>query len=323
MKHRLPLLTNSAMRTMRRCAREYYHAFVLGYRPTGEDAEALRFGSLIHHGLELFYKGEDLEVILEAVTALAIDAFEAARARVMLRGYDALYSRTDVDVLGVEEEFRAPLINPETGAASRTFQLAGKLDLRIRGGFMEHKTASGDLGPGSTYWKKLTLDSQVSTYYAGCASMGHEVEECVYDVLKKPAQRPYKATPVEDRKYTKKDGKLYANQRESDETPEEYELRIAEDMTADPLKYFQRGTVVRLESEIQEAQADAWHQARAIREAETRNVWPRNVDSCERFHRMCAYWPVCSGEASIDDPSLYERVDNLHPELTPDVEAAE
>ena len=38
------------------------------------------------------------------------------------------------------------------------------------------------------------------------------------------------------------------------------------------------------------------------------------VDACVRFGRTCAYFPVCSGEASLDDPALYQK-SPLHPEL--------
>ena len=37
-----------------------------------------------------------------------------------------------MDILAVEVEFRMPLVNPQTRTASRSFDLAGKLDLLAR-----------------------------------------------------------------------------------------------------------------------------------------------------------------------------------------------
>ena len=52
---RLPVLTNSQMRTFRRCGREHELSYELGYRPAVE-ADALRFGTLVHLGLESWWR---------------------------------------------------------------------------------------------------------------------------------------------------------------------------------------------------------------------------------------------------------------------------
>ena len=45
----------------------------------------------------------------------------------MLVGYAARWGKP-TGVIAVEKQFRMQLINPETGAASRTFMLGGKVD---------------------------------------------------------------------------------------------------------------------------------------------------------------------------------------------------
>jgi hypothetical protein len=94
------------------------------------------------------------------------DAYELARAEAMMEGYDARWGGEHFEVLGVELEFRAPLINPETGA-SRTFERAGKLDVIVRDAdwpqvVMEHKTAGEDIGQGSSWWARLRMGGQAS-----------------------------------------------------------------------------------------------------------------------------------------------------------------
>jgi hypothetical protein len=97
----------------------------------------------------------------------------------MLRGYDARWLEDTVlyDVLAVEEEFSTPLVNPETGSASRTWTLGGKVDAIVREKatgrvlLVEHKTTSEAIGPGSEYWRRLRIDAQVSIYFDGAAAI--------------------------------------------------------------------------------------------------------------------------------------------------------
>lgn len=336
------ILTNSEARAYRRCPKEHHYAYVLGYRPVRE-AEALRFGSLVHLGLEAWWKatGDRLDAALTAMTS--DDPFELARAHVSLQGYDALWSEEPYDTLAVEAEFTAPLVNPASGRPSRTFTLGGKLDVLVRDRrdgdtkLIEHKTSSVDLGPGSPYWRRLALDGQVSIYYTGASALGHPITECIYDVLGKPQLRPSKV-PLTDpsgnkivldaagNRVSTKNGtfrqtgdaeKGYVLQTRL-ETVDEYRDRLVAHVAENPARYYQRGAVVRLEQERVDAAYDVWSTARLIQEAAVLGRWPRNVDACERYGRFCPYWAACSGEASIDDPTQYRRVTNVHEELSTD-----
>lgn len=329
---RLELLTNSRLTTFRRCSLEQHLSYEEAIRPLGGDPEALRFGSLFHIGLAGWwlayrYPGEQIDAAIEAMRPLALDDFDMARAGTLMRGYDARWcGAEDIEVLSVEQSFETELRNPLTGAASRTYRLAGKLDLVVlnRGDGLvyigEHKTSSDDIGPGTPYWEKLRIDAQISTYFAGARALGYEPAGCMYDVIGKSRHAPLKATPEETRKYTKA-GALYANQRAEDETAEEYGLRLAEHICADPDRYYRRGFIVRLPEEEREAAFDAWQAARLMREARAAGIYPRNVNACERYGRMCGYFPVCTKAASLEDATMYERVANVHPELAPPAEA--
>lgn len=214
---------------------------------------------------------------------------------------------------------------------------------------VEHKTASGDIGEGSPYWRKLVLDSQVSNYHAAAQALGVEPVGIVYDVVRKVALEPYLATPAEDREYTqpkskacpvckKKSappaphtvdgltceegrivtdpgGRLYKNQREFDETLDEYRLRVRQEIGTNIDKYFRRGLIVRNEAERRESAYDVWMVGQQIRESQLANAWPRNTDACTQYNSTCDYWPVCAGEASIEDPTRYEHTAAQHEEL--------
>jgi hypothetical protein len=312
------ILTVSSAKTYQACQHMYNLRYELGLIPRSDDAGARRFGALWHHGLEALFKNWDLNQALEIIEELDgdVDPFDAVKLGVLLGGYFARWGDSSLEVMGVEQEFLIPLVNPDTGSASRLWSQAGKKDAIVRkpdGSMwvMEHKTTSEDITIGSAYWQRLQMDTQCSVYLAAEKAAGHDVAGIIYDVVRKPTIRPCRATPEDVRKY-KKDGTLYASQREHDETPDEYRSRLVEDVAANPGDYFARGEVVRLESEQQEAAWDSWQVAKSIRESQLRDRWPRNPDSCVRYGRFCDYWPLCTHAATIDD---YAR-ERAHSELT-------
>lgn len=320
----LPLLTVSRARSFRRCARHHYHAYEQGYRPL-ESSGPLTFGTLWHKALEIWWSGEEEGTAIQFLKAVdGIDEFTRVALIELLWGYAARWAQEqDMVPLRVEAEFVSPLTNPKTGAASRTFQIGGKIDLIVRdqarGGdvwLMEHKTTSEDIAPGSPYWQKLRLDAQISTYLNGARSLGFDPVGCVYDVAARPSLRPLKATPEADRKYVKGSQRLYANQREADETPEEYQRRVRAHILENPERYYQRGEVVRLDDETHEAAWDLWQTARAIREAELEERWPRNPEACFHWNRPCEFFPVCTGSDRLENSDRYRKLENIHEELS-------
>lgn len=322
-------LTVSELRCLRSCAREHHYRYVQLRRPR-ETTGALRFGSLFHRALEAWWHAAADSLDPDARLSAAIaalgpahdcDPFDRVRAEELLLGYTVRWADQELEVLAVEAEFLTALTNPATGAPSRTYDLGGCIDVLARCRptsrvvIVEHKTTSEDVTPGSGYWQRLQIDAQVSTYFVGARALGLEPEACLYDVIRKPSLRPAKATPVEARKYTR-EGRLYANQREHDETLDEYRERLRADIASRPEDYFARGEVVRLEEEERDAAFDAWHLARQMREAELAGRAPRNPDACVRYGRTCDYWPVCSRETGIDDERRYRTAERAHEELT-------
>lgn len=314
----MKLITFSSTQAYRTCPRLYWQRYVLSYRPIRVD-EALSFGTLIHRGLETILTSNwSAKQLYRFIWTTEATDFDRVKAAALLSGYMARWQDEPMQIVAVEQTFQMPLINPATGAASRTFQLAGKIDaIVVANGqlwVMEHKTSAQDISPGSQYWQQLCIDPQISTYILAAKELGHDAAGCIYDVLGKPRTKPHRATPPENRKY-KKDGSLYANQRAEDETLEEYAGRLRNDIAADPERYYQRGEVVRLAAEEAEAQFDLWHTARMIRESELAGRWPRNTDGCFKYNRPCDFWPVCTGESSLEDRVRYKQDDNVHPEL--------
>ena len=332
---RLPLITNSECTTFRRCNREHHIAYTLNVRPVAKDAP-LRFGTGIHASLERGYDVGNFSALRDDYA----DEYEYQMADAMLAGYAARWVNDGLTALAVESQFSTPLINPATGHASTKYELGGKLDAIVRDErgdvwVLEHKTSSQDITPGSTYWARLRLDSQVSMYMVGARALGYEPRGVIYDVLGKPLQRPSDVACVDDdgikivrdragQRVRTKDGKKWRQTGDTEsgyvlqtrpETPLEYGDRIRIIIAADPDAYYQRGTVVRLAEEEREAAADTWQIAARIRESRNTGIAPRNPDACVRYSRLCPYWAVCTGETSLDNPTRYVRVEQAHQEL--------
>lgn len=339
------LLTASRLKTARACKRLHHLEYDLGYRALRED-EAPRFGTLVHQGLEQWWRAagllpdEQLALTLAVITP-DVDPFDAAKARALLTGYHLRWQHEPYDVIDVEVQFELELRNPATGAASRTWRLAGKIDVLVkdrRDGLVklvEHKTTSEDISPGSEYWSRLRMDGQVSIYFDGARSLGKEPAECVYDVLFKPALRP-KQVPLTDPDGAKivlnaagervrtKDGKKWRETGDEaqgfvlqtrPETPDEYEARLMEAIAAAPERHFGRATVVRLEAELEEARFDIWQLGKELLENQNAGRYPRNPDACVRYGRTCPFFGVCTGAAALEDTTLFTRLDSPHPEL--------
>jgi len=335
----------SEVKAFQRCPRYHHIKYELGYRSVG-DAEALTFGRLIHIGLEVWWNtGGDTDAALEAVNCCSevelVDAYELAKAQCLLLGYGCRWADEGLTIRGSEVEFVTKLLNPDTNAASKLFALGGKIDglvedERKEQWIVEHKTTSMDITDGSEYWQKLRMDAQVSTYFVGARSVGVHVSGCIYDVIKKPMLRPISIALTDDagvkvvldgngERVRTKDGKKWRETGDSKagyelqtrrETPEEYRVRLTEDIACNPDKYFAREKVVRLADDELDAAADMWQVAKQIREAQRLNRHPRHPDSCMNWNRPCEYFGVCTRTASLEDLSLFRKVERVHEELS-------
>ena len=185
----------------------------------------------------------------------------------------------------------------------------------VADGIVTHNTSSEDFSHGSPYRARLRMDTQVSGYHVGARLLGHsKVAGVLYDVLGKPSFRPKKATPPEQQKWTKTNPpRLYAGQRLTDETPEEYQDRILDEIAAGG--WFARFEVVRLAREEEQAARDTWQRAQEIKDAVRLGRFPRNASACSRYGRGCEYLPICLGEATANDGTRYRRAETAHEEL--------
>ena len=317
----LPMLTNSSITTYRRCPREYKHKYV-DLRESAVKHEALEYGTAFHKMLSAWWSCRSSAPLSRLVAALEAmppveGPYKEAELRALITGYTSVWGSERYHTIGTDKGFRVEL--------DEHHDLGGSLDGLIEKDgvayVLEHKTTSQDISPGSRYWNSaVTLDTQVSTYMVAAEkAFGRRVAGTVYDVIRKPSISPMKATQESARKYTKPtksvpNPRLYAGQRETVETPEDFETRLMSDIGSDPERYFQRQIVVRSHDSAIEHLSDLKVTSKHVAESEEREEWPMHPNACERFSRLCEFHDVCSRVRSLSD-SKYRDKERAHEEL--------
>ena len=348
-------LTHSRIQCAKTCLRKHYLLYVLGLRPDRE-APPLRMGRAFHRGMELAAQMGRDEAILGAVADYdagpppdfdeeQVYKWQIERETVarLLAGHFWRWAEADaeMEIVATEEAFQIPLRNHVSGRTSRTWTLAGKRD-RVswlpdrRLAIVEYKTTSSDLDPGSDYWKRLIIDSQVSLYWLSALDSGLDVQTVIYDVARKPVIRPRQIPMLDEEgnkivfdiagnRVFKKDGKPRQSASVKDgytlrtrmETPEEYGERFTSDIVERPDYYFARREIPRLPSDIEEARFELWQWGKILRDCERYGRWPRNTSACNGFGR-CACWDLCTGGFDPADgvvPEGWIQVGDVHQEL--------
>lgn len=317
MKRRLHI---TGMRRYWSCPERHRIADVERVRPVERDRK-LKLGSLVHEGRDQIWQGKHPELQHD-------DPFLLEAAMAILDCYLARWGFPEGETAS-EVKFSIPLRNPQTGAASPYWEFVGAIDDLFVGdigslvpGFTGHgtsvgefKTTTDDIEPGSPYVERLRIDSQISSQWLGARSLGYEPQWCVYDIVRKPQLQPLKKTEnvrmtIERRN---KAGDITApsrpckGQRLVDETPAEFGDRIRTAIVKNPDKYLRRVVVVRLEADHERAAWDFWNTAAQIRISRRTGRWHRNTGNCKQWGRLCEYFPVCTGAASLDS-TMYRRL---------------
>ncbi len=334
------LLTHSRAATWRTCPRKAYLRYELAIRPE-IDGEALRIGSAFARAVEADSKGLDVS---DAIDAGLPDAYDKALVAAMFTGHKARWAGQELEHVAAELPFDIPLRNPATGYPTPCWRLAGKIDriVRLADGrlaLMEYKTTSRNFEPDADYWLALHMDMQLSIYLIAARSMGYDIATILYDVTRRPAQRP-SAVPLLDADGVKivhgpdgnrvrtKDGKKWRETGDSSlgyvlqtrqETPEEFAARVGEVIAADPDRHFARIEIARLDEDLDVAAVELWQQQLAYRAAQTAgtpDAFYRNPGACFGSSYTCEFLSICRSKGlERQTPTGFVKVDDVHPEL--------
>jgi len=321
MKHERMVATYSMLSLFRNCRKACEYRYLLQLVSRERDKN-LTFGSLIHSCLQIWHQDRDLSAVLDLIDRSCPEhvSNDAQRrdwhlARAMMTGYAARYLTEDFEVVALEKNFEGSIINPKTGAASRSVRLAGKVDGVVRIGeayyLLEHKTAAQI---DSEYIERLWTDFQITIYAHYIEqTMGIHITGILYNVLVKAKLQQGKGETEEEFQERRaellaksKTGKTTAK-RKQPESDEEYQVRLAEKY-ADPAM-FHREMLYLSRDRFDILRSELWELTQAFLDARRRGVFYQNTAFCFNYQRPCAYFALCrsNGNPNVID-NFYQRV---------------
>lgn len=258
-------------------------------------------------------------------------ALVAAKCFGLLNGYDNRWLYAPYWIDSVESVMTSDLYNPESGRKSRSFTLAGKLDVRATEVatdakvLFDHKTASVDIADlNSPYWRILAIEGQVSHYMLLEWLNQNKVDFGIWDVMRKPSIAPKGLSKADTKavfdtsmyfEFMLDETELEKFRAEERETPLMYAARLSADcMQERPDWYFQRRKVPRLDSEIRDYAIEVWGHSQDILATRQSGRWPRNSGACFTYNSPCKFLGICSGHDTADSP-LWNVKSFVHAEL--------
>ena len=309
-------LSSSKIQTFLSCRRKYWFSYVENLKPITREAP-LSFGSSLHSALELMFKnGNGKATCKEELYKAIVDSYtpdellasgcEPDVALLAALAFDKSVGwRSSWEFLNVEPSFEV-----STGHGKK---LVGRYDgiIRVNGSLyvLEHKTVSGAVTERRL--NHLLWDMQAGLYIMSAWEQDIPVVGVMYNFIPKPTIDMQLATPPDKRKYTK-EGKLYANQRELDETRDEYLARVeqwyAEHSGGD---YFRQHIVTRNRQQVDGLLRNVNQIAKDIRTCEKTNSFYMNPSACQML--SCPFVSVCledspeAREANFNKKETAER----------------
>jgi hypothetical protein len=234
-------------------------------------------GSAVHKGIETGSVNDALALYAEIFPndQTEADILETNKAIVqaMLEGYFERFGAgfPEAEEFIPEMKFEVEIINPTTGAKSKSFKLSGKVDgiIKVKGRWwlVEYKTA-GQVG--KSYIDKLALDTQITTYiHAVQRQLNIKIDGVIYRVLRKPTI-----------KQTKK------------ETVWQYLDRLTTDYKSRPEFYFFEERLYRSQNDLKEFESELWDLTQDMLKCRRENLWYKNTSRCLDWGN-CEFMPLC------------------------------
>jgi len=291
-------LSHSKLSCFNSCPRKYKLRYVYGYEKRVK-SNALRFGSLLHKGLEELYQS-GIEKALNMIksefeqvdktffsqkdhddqdwTEVCVPAAIVAWNK---RFYipDTQGSFGEFKVIDMERKFEAlDISNPECHTVSHALKWTFIADMVVKIGdnywLVEYKTASRVDG---NYLDRLEIDSQISSYLFYLQKI-YKVKFAgvIYRIFKKPGIRKKKT-----------------------ESKNEFYNRLENLLREDMDDYLIEHKIYRSVEDLNEWKQDLWDHANNFQNANKNKAFPKNTSSCVTFG-ACEYLPLCTKTCEIE-----------------------
>ena len=323
------LLTQSALKMYQSCPRKFDYRQQQKLIPL-EQADALRFGGRFHDVIEQRNDGKDLKACIFSLEETYADRnFDESGKMInefchlvgMTMAYFKQYPKEQETFTfeKVEEKIESPLINPDSGHPSRSFNFGGKCDgIIIEDGvrkLYELKTSSKI---DRAYIEKVsTFDTQLALY-----SKHLGLSECCYDVIKKPTIKRKKSIKIYDEvQEFKKDGEPKKNKTktlkgEREETEAEYIERINDWYAIDTEDKLCRIPLTVSDGDKTRAMKTLWNVSQKILQDRREKFFFQNSGACEKWNRFCDYHALCASNDSEIIKQNQFKTKEINSELT-------
>ena len=317
-----PVISTYSMWSLfRNCRKAFEWRYLEELVPLERDRN-LALGTVIHQCLEVWHSTRQLDAVLDTIDRAYPNRDQEADekrdwhlATAMMRGYATRDTDEEFEVVALEKTFEGKIVNPATGASSRSFTLAGKIDGVVRIGdehyLLEHKTASQVDGG---YLERLWTDFQIVLYSRYIEqTLGIRLAGVLYNVLVKA--RLVQSLGETEVEYEARRAALVAKsktgktsaKRKLPESDEAFQERLAAKYS-DP-QMFHRERLYLSRDRFEELQAQLWELTQAYLEARRRGVFYQNTAFCFHYRRPCAYLPLCqAGGSPVVAENLYQKV---------------
>ena len=247
--------------------------------------EALRFGSAIHKGLEMWSVEAALEELKFDFPTSTEEANEQeiirGKVRAMLNGYFKRFEPFEEHEPELQFDIGTRYPTKSGMRRSNRIKLCGKIDdLAMIDGklwVVEYKTA-GQID--KSYFDRLYVDSQITFYMLAAKRIDLNPVGVLYRILKKPQLR-----------------------QKQNETIDAFIERLEADYLERPDFYFFETKLYRTTSDLEQFELDIWHEIKQANQAAKEGHFFRHSHSCSNYG-TCAYLPLCTGENGAE--ALYE-----------------
>lgn len=304
-KRSLEPITYSALSMFKNCRRKYRWRYIKELAPIAADP-ALYFGQFIHDCLELWHESRCVVSVQDYITGSIVDRATKLNAAAMMDAYMLHYQTERWSVVALEKPFEATVVNPTTGAASRSFVMRGKVDGIVcedgRNYILEHKTASRI---DAAYIDRLWTDFQ-SKIYAHFISeaLGIKIHGVEYNILTKArltqkqgeSEAEFEARRA-DLAAANKSGKSTAK-RQLPESDEDFRARL--DAFYEKPGTFHRERLYFSREDFEELRGELWELTQQLLDARRRDAYYANSSQCFSWGKPCPYWKLCSNPKAQD-----------------------
>lgn len=295
-----------------------------------------------------------LEAAIAAIDQLDVTDLDRVRLRVLVAAYDTRWGEADWEVIDVEVEFRYWLGDIQIGgkidalirerATGRVFVVEHKtstadtspgapywdrlaidtqISIYIDGAAygLDHEIAGCvyDVLKRPLHEPKLAtpIEDRKYTQGKGCKICGGNLQgKQGSGVVSNHACAVCKGGGWRlDKDGNPESPQLYSKQRDTDETVEEFQTRLAEEIAERIEEFLARTEVFRLEDELPLRRQELIDQIEAMRALDEKHIAPPNHDACIRGRETCGYFAACTGRADIDDEFTFPR-GAVHSELS-------